>query len=151
KVALPEKTAFTAEFAGTQHLLEGIGLGYRLETQHDGEKLKGKAYFSRTDQDFDNPTSILNKGRGESGVKASYAINKTTRLLGKSIRREDTATRGTLQGGEFSLEKTFPENTQPRFGSRHAEESATPATASSVGVTPNSVNSLFSKFSLQIP
>ncbi|HZI55175.1 MAG TPA: hypothetical protein VFF39_00300, partial [Verrucomicrobiae bacterium] len=133
KVALPEKTAFIAEFAGTQHLLEGIGLGYRLETQHDGEKLKGKAYFSRTDQDFDNPTSILNKGRGESGVKASYAINKTTRLLGEFIRTEDVATTGTLQGGELSLEKTYPRNIQTRFGFRHAEESAVPASASSVG------------------
>jgi hypothetical protein len=151
KVALPEKTAFSAEFAGTQHLLEGIGLGYRLETQHDGEKLKGKAYFSRTDQDFDNPTSILNKGRGESGVKASYALNKTTRLLGEFIRTEDTATTGTLQGGELSLEKTYPGNIQTRFGFRHAEESAIPAVASSAGVTPNSVNSLISKFSLQLP
>ena len=151
KVGLAQKTAFIAEFAGTQHLLEGIGLGYRLETQHDGEKLKGKAYFSRTDQDFDNPTSILNKGRGESGVKASYAINKTTRLLGEFIRTEDTATTGTLQGGELSVEKTYPGNIQTRFGFRHAEESAVPASAGSVGITPNSVNSLISKFSLQIP
>jgi uncharacterized repeat protein (TIGR01451 family) len=159
KVALPEKTAFIAEFAGTQHLLEGIGLGYRLETEHDGEKLKGKAYFSRTDQDFDNPTSILNKGRGESGVKASYAINKTTRLLGEFVRTEDVATTGRLQGGELSLEKTYPGNIQTRFGFRHAEESgvpaivgsAVPAIPSGTGITPNSVNSLISKLSFQVP
>jgi uncharacterized repeat protein (TIGR01451 family) len=151
KVNLPQKTAFTAEFAGTQHLVEGTGLGYRLEMQHDSDKLKGRAYFSRTDQDFDNPTSILNKGRGESGVKASYSINRTTRLLGEFIRTEDTATAGTLQGGELSLEKTYPGNIQTRFGFRHAEASATPALATSVGVTPNSVNSVLGKFSLQIP
>jgi uncharacterized repeat protein (TIGR01451 family) len=151
KLKVQEKTSFTAEFAGTQHLVEGTGLGYRLEMQHDGDKLKGKAYFSRTDADFDNPTSIINKGRGESGVKASYALNGTTRLVGEFVRTEDVSTTGTLQGGELSLEKSYPGNIQTRFGFRHAEQSATPANADSVGVTPNSINSLISKLSVQVP
>src|SRR6202040_460913 len=103
---LPLKTALTAEFAGTQHDIEGTGLGYRVELQHDGDKLKGKAYFSRTDPEFNNPTSVINQGRGESGVKTSYALTGTTRLLGEFIRTEDVVNAGTRQGGELSLEKT---------------------------------------------
>jgi uncharacterized repeat protein (TIGR01451 family) len=161
---LPLKTAFTAEFAGTQHDIEGTGLGYRVELQHDGDKLKGKAYFSRTDPEFNNPTSVINQGRGESGVKTSYALTGSTRLLGEFIRTEDVLNAGTRQGGEFSLEKTFPGNIQTRFGYRHAEETAAPASASSVtpdiiapapstssAITPNSLNTLFSKLSLQMP
>jgi hypothetical protein len=151
RLALPNKTAFNAEFAGTDHVLEGIGLGYRFEMQHDGEKLKSKAYFSRTDQDFDNPTSIINKGRGESGIKASYAIGHGMRLLGEFIRTEDVTIGGVQQGGEIALEKSLPGNIQTRFGFRHAEETAIPASNASIGTTPNEINTLESKFSMPVP
>ena len=150
-IKLPSKTMFAAEFAGTQHELEGIGMGYRFEIQHDGEKLKGKAYFSRTDQDFDNPTSIINKGRGESGIKTSYALNKTVRLLGEFIRTVDVTSGGTRQGGEIALEKSFPGNILTRFGFRHAEEGSIPASLSSVGTTPNEVNTIETKLSMPVP
>jgi uncharacterized repeat protein (TIGR01451 family) len=163
---LPGKTSFIAEFAGTQHQglggsqpagtqpssqTFGTGFGYRLELQHDGNRLKGKAYFTRTDANFDNPTSIINKGRGESGVKASYAINGTTRLLGEFIRTQDVLNNGTQQGGTIGLEKSLPGNIQTIFGFRHAESSTNPANNSNIGTTPNSINTLMSKISMQIP
>lgn len=152
KMALPDKTAFTAELAGTDHqLTEGIGLGYRFEMQHDGDKLKGKAYFSRTDQDFDNPTSILNKGRGEDGVKASYAIGRGMRLLGEYIRTEDVTLGGVQQGGNIAVEKSLPGNIQTRFGFRHAESTSLPANPPDTGTTPNELNTLESKLSMTIP
>ena len=148
---LQKKTSFAAEFAGTQHQIQGTGFGYRFELQHEGDKLKGKAYFSRTDADFNNPTSIINQGRGESGVKASYAINGSTRLLGEFLRTEDVNNAGTRQGGEFALERTFPGNIQTLVGYRHAEETAAPASASTVGVTPTSQDTLISKVSMPFP
>ena len=151
KVNLQQKTSFAAEFAGTQHQIQGTGFGYRFELQHEGDRLKGKAYFSRTDAEFNNPTSIINQGRGESGVKASYAINGSTRLLGEFLRTEDVTNAGTRQGGEFAVERTFPGNIQTLVGYRHAEETAAPAGASTVGVTPSSQNTLISKVSMQIP
>lgn len=151
KLALPDKTAFSAELAGTEHELEGTGLGYRFEMQHDGDKLKGKAYFSRTDQNFDNPTSIINKGRGESGFKGSYVLGHGMRLLGELIRTEDAATGGVQQGGELALEKSLPGNIQTRFGFRHADETVTPASVASVGITPNAINTLETKLSMPIP
>src|SRR5205807_902048 len=86
-IKLPAKTSFIAEFAGTQHQgigsqlggvpgaqpglsNAGTGFGYRFELKHDGNRLKGRAFFTRTDANFDNPTSMTNKGRGESGFKA---------------------------------------------------------------------------------
>jgi len=150
-VKLPGKTMFGAEFAGTQHELEGIGTSYRFEVQHDGEKLKGKAYLSRTDQDFNNPTSIINKGRGESGIKTSYVLSKSMRLLGEFIRTEDVTTAGTRQAGEIAVEKSLPGNILARFGFRHAEETVAAASASTVGTTPNSVNTIESKISMPIP
>jgi len=150
-IKLQEKTGFTAEFAGTQHEATGTGMGYRFEFLHDGDKLKTKAYFTRTDAAFDNPTSIMNKGRGESGIKTSYAINKTTRLVGEFIRTEDVTNAGTQQGGQLVMEKSLPGNIQTSFGFRHAEETAAPANTGSVGVTPNSINTLVSKISFQVP
>src|SRR5215471_4867366 len=146
-----KQTTFAGELAGTDHLVQGLGFGYRFEVRQDGERLKGRAYFSRTDVDFNNPTSIINQGRGESGVKASYAFNKSTRLLGEYIRTEDVTNAGTREGGELGLERTFPGNIQTLVGFRHAQETATPASASTVGVTPNSLNTLISKISMQIP
>src|SRR5262249_10914599 len=101
--------------------------------------------------DFNNPTSIMNQGRGESGVKTSYTLNGTTRLLGEFIRTEDVLNAGTRQGGELSMEKSFPGNIQTRIGFRHAEETAAPASSSSVGTTPNSLNTMISKLSMQLP
>jgi hypothetical protein len=163
---LPGKTSFIAEFAGTQHQglggtqalgitpstqTFGTGFGYRFELQHDGDRLKGKAYFTRTDANFDNPTSMLNKGRGESGFKASYAFNGTTRLLSEFIRTQDVLNNGTQQGGTIGLEKSLPGNIQTIFGFRHAESSTNPANSFNIGATPNNINSLLSKISLPIP
>ncbi|HWX55764.1 MAG TPA: hypothetical protein VN176_14345 [Verrucomicrobiae bacterium] len=150
-IKLLEKTFFRAEFAGTQHDSEGTGMGYRFELQHDGDKLKTKAYFARTDVAFDNPTSIMNKGRGEAGVKANYALNSTLRLNGEFIRTEDALSGGTLQGGEVDLQKSLRGNIQTSFGFRHAEQGSTPANSSSIGITPNAINSVLTKFSMQIP
>jgi len=150
-IKLQEKTSFVAEFAGTQHESEGTGTGYRLELAHDGDKLKSKAYFTRTDANFDNPTSIMNKGRGESGVKASYVLNSTTRLVGEFIRTENLTIGGTQQGGELGLQKSLPGNVQMSFGFRHAQESAAPANTSDAGTTPNTINTLFSKISVPVP
>jgi uncharacterized repeat protein (TIGR01451 family) len=151
KLALPDKTTFRAELAGTEHELEGLGFGYRLEMQHDDDKLKGKAYFSRTDQDFNNPTSIINKGRGEDGVKASYAIGHGMRVLGEFIRTEDVTIGGVQEGGNIALEKSLPGNIQTQFGFRHAEASAIPVSTAASGTTPNSLNTLESKISMPIP
>lgn len=166
-IKLPGKTSFVAELAGTQHSAlggqaggiqgtpgisnAGTGFGYRFELQHDGARLKGKAFFTRTDTNFDNPTSITNKGRGEAGFKASYAFNGTTRLLGEFIRTQDVANNGVTQGGTIGLEKSLPGNIQTIFGFRHAESNSNPANAGNIGVTPNSINTLLSKISLQIP
>ena len=148
---LGEKTSFIAEFAGTEHASTGTGMGYRFELTHDGARLKAKTYFTRTDANFDNPTSIMNKGRGESGVKASYAINGTTRLRGEFIRTEDVNNGGTRQGGGIALKKSLPGNIQTSFGFRHVEEGTVPATSSSIGITPNNINTVLAKISFQVP
>jgi uncharacterized repeat protein (TIGR01451 family) len=150
-VKLQEKTAFIAEFAGTDHQTTGTGMGYRFELQHDGDRLKAKAYFIRTDATFDNPTSIMNKGRGESGVKASYILNPTMRLQGQFIRTEDVLSSGTLQGGEIDLQKSLPGNIQTSFGFRHAEQGSASANAISSGAAPGAINTVLTKFSMPIP
>ncbi len=150
-VKLQEKTAFIAELAGTEHQLTGTGMGYRFELQHDGARLKAKAYLIRTDANFDNPTSIMNKGRGESGVKASYILNPTMRLQGQFIRTEDVLSGGTLQGGEIDLQKSLPGNIQTSFGFRHAEQGSVPANSISSGAAPNTINTVLTRFSMPIP
>ena len=150
-IRLQSKTTLSAEYAGTEHEIQGIGMGYRFVVEHDGDKLKGKAYFSRTDQDFNNPTSILNEGRGESGVKGSYVLGKGTRLLAEFIRTEDVTSGGTQQGGELALEKSLPGNILTRFGFRHSDETLNPANTADAGITPNTVNSVETKLSMPIP
>src|SRR5262249_51182092 len=109
------------------------------------------SYFARTDANFDNPTSFLNKGRGEGGIRASYAFSPTTRLLGEFIRTEDINNGGTRQGGDIVLEKSLPRNTVTSFGFRHVEEGTAPASATSIGITPNTINTVISKISWQVP
>jgi uncharacterized repeat protein (TIGR01451 family) len=150
-VKLQEKSTLTAELAGTQHELLGTGLGYRLEMQHDGDRLKSKAYFARTEANFDNPTSIINKGRGESGVKSTLALNSTTRLQSEFIRTEDVTSGGKTQGSEIAVQKSFPGNIQTSIGFRHAESSALPAAPSAIGTTPNTINTVLDKFSMPVP
>jgi hypothetical protein len=150
-VKLPGKTSISGELAGTQHLATGTGMGYRVEVQTDGERMKGKAFMGRTDTNFDNPTSILNKGRGESGVKASLMLMQGLRLLGEFVRTEDLSTGGRRQGAELALQKSLAGNVQAVVGFRHSDESSTPASLSTAGAAPNTVNAAVARLSAQVP
>ncbi|HEY0564902.1 MAG TPA: hypothetical protein VGC88_04915, partial [Terriglobales bacterium] len=161
---LDPKTTFTAEIAGTNHDSEGTGLGYRVEMQHDGTRLKGRAYFGRTANNFDNQTSILNKGRGEGGVKGSYQLTDKTRVVGEFIRSEDLLNNNTRDGGELGLEHKFGP-VQATVGFRHAEETssalaastvtdtttATDATIPTSATATNSLNTVLAKAVVQVP
>jgi hypothetical protein len=58
---------------------------------------------------------------------------------------------GTQQGGQIALEKSLPNNVQMSFGFRHAQSSTAPANTSDIGVTPNTIDTLFTKISVQVP
>jgi len=150
-VKLPGKTTISGELAGTEHLATGTGLGYRVEVQTDAERLKGKAFMGRTETNFDNPSSILNKGRGETGVKASLSVIQGLRLLGEFVRTEDLSTGGRRTGGELAVQKSFTGNIQAVVGFRHSDETSMPASSSTLGVTPNTVNAVVARLSAQVP
>src|SRR5258708_22278080 len=139
-VKLPGKTSFRGEFAGTDHLLEGLGLGYRFELQTDGDRLKAKAYFGRTETNFDNPTSVLNKGRGESGIKSSLQLAPGLRLLAEVVRTEDISTASRHQGAALAFQNRLPENGPADRRVGQSDETSTPASQSKNVAAPSTGN-----------
>jgi large repetitive protein len=150
-VKLAEKTTLNAEVAQTSNVISGTGKGARVELKHEGEQLQVQAFTGKTTAGFDNPSALLSKGRAESGAKARLKIDDLTNLKVEAIRSEDGLTKGARDGALALVERNLGDNVNGAVGLRYFKESAVPADATTLGVTPTQGTAAHFRLSGQVP
>ena len=148
---LGERTYLSGEVAQAEGFNGQKGTGKRVELKHEGEKLEARAYWGKTDADFDNPNSTLNQGRAEAGAKAVYRLTNNTRILGEAIHTEDVHNNGKRDGQLVSIEHSFGNNIRIEGGMRHSKETLAPAQQSTTGLTPSEFTTLRGRLTAQVP
>jgi uncharacterized repeat protein (TIGR01451 family) len=142
---LAEKTIMVGELAHSNTLL-GVGNAQRLELREEHKDFQGRIYSGRSDPTFDNPSSMLNKGRVEAGAKATYRVNPSTSLTGEVVSTGDQLTGAKRDGVLVKVEKTLNDIMRLEVGMRDTTDS--PNTA---GVAPTQVTSARVKLISQVP
>ena len=132
-VKLGEKTLLTAEVAQTDSVTSGKGNGARVELKHESKDWLASAFVGKTDARFDNPNALLNKGRGEAGLKAAYRLNDKTRLKAEAIRSEDVVSNGHRDGALLTVEHNFTSTLIGEAGLRYSKETTASADNSTLG------------------
>lgn len=150
-VKLAEKTTVSAEVAQTRNVISGSGKGARVELKHEGEQLQAQAFAGKTTTGFDNPSALLSKGRAESGARAKLKIDDVTNLKVEAIRSVDGLTSGARDGALVIVERSLGDNLNGEVGVRYFKETAAPADATTVGVTPNEATAAHFRLSGQVP
>ena len=150
-VKITGQTTLSAEIAQTKNVASGSGAGARVELKHEGEQLQAQVYMGKTSIGFDNPNALLSKGRAESGAKIKLKIDSLTNLKAEAIRSEDAVTHGARDGALVVVERNLGDNLIGEIGLRYFKETALPADATTVGVTPNEGLAARFRLSGQIP
>ena len=89
----PSTTIITTPAVNTGAILpQTTGRAGRVELQHQGETLQGKAYINRTEANFANASGGAQAGTQQAGVQARVAINKAIGVNGELQRTQDMAT-----------------------------------------------------------
>lgn len=116
-------TTLVAEGARTESLLSDGDIGARVELRHEGSKLTLRAFGSRTDENFDNPSAGFTKNREEAGAKAAVTLSERTRLVGELLSSADNASDARREGGMVGVERSFAGNWKGELGVRHVRAS----------------------------
>ena len=132
-VKLGEKTLLTAEVAQSDTVTSGKGNGARIELKHESADWQASAFVGKTDEKFDNPNALLNKGRGEAGAKATYKLNEKTRLKAEAIRSEDAVSNAHRDGALLTVEHNFTSTLIGEAGMRYNKETSVAADNSTLG------------------
>ena len=127
---LADKTFLVAEIAETRReqfaaaLSQGEkqGRAERVELRHADGALDANFYAGRTDENFDNPSSSLSKGRIELGGKLTYRLDDKTRIRGEVLRTEELLSKSRRDGLLIAAERTLENGLRVEFGIRHAKE-----------------------------
>ena len=159
-----EKTVLVAEAARTNRrapaltagaatgAVVGAGNAGRIELRHADGNLDARVFAGRSETTFDNPSSTLNRGRTESGARATYKLTTSTNLSTEYLRTGDVATAAHRTGVQLRVDHGFSNGIRVEAGVRHSTEKA-PATADglSAGTTPNEFTSVLTKVTAPVP
>ena len=148
---LNQETKVIAEVARINKDSTGAGNGKRIELKHESKNLQANVFVGKTDVGFDNPASILNKGRSEAGAKIAYKLTDKDTIKGEYLRSEDVTTSGNRQGVQVAAEHQFDNNMRLELGVRSVDETTTAADASTAGLTPLQTTSGRIKLSGPVP
>lgn len=74
-------------FAGKSGELSGGAA--RLELRHSDEKLRGRVYVAKADEDFNNPAAGITGGRTELGVSGAYKVSPRLSVNGEYLQSQD--------------------------------------------------------------
>ncbi|MBB5609191.1 MULTISPECIES: Ig-like domain-containing protein [unclassified Janthinobacterium] len=111
------------------------GNAARVELQHKDDKLEARAYWSRSDTDFNNTAAGITGGRGETGLKAGYKINPAVTVYGEAIRSDERSTEAHRDAARLGVAWNASERWLLDVSLQHIKESGgLPSTA---GIAPN--------------
>ena len=127
-VQITPNTVLVGEYARTKSTA-GTGLGYtfsntpsvsgldqvtgdawRAELRHQDEKLGLRAYYGKSDADFNNPSSSLSRGREEFGLKSTAKLTDRWTAYANGIHSKDTVTDAVRNMGEAGAEYKVTDN-----------------------------------------
>ena len=146
-----ERTFLFGELAHTEKELVGAGNAGRVEMRHDDERIAARAFYAKSDNQFDNPSAALGKGRTEAAASVAVKVAPNTVLAAEALLSEDEATGGERRGVLAKVEQTFGNGVKAELGVRHSTETAQPAQANTVGATPIELTSVRAKVTAPVP
>ena len=114
---------------------EVSGNAARVELQHNDDKLEAKAFWNRSDRDFNNTAAGITGGRGEAGVKAGYKLSPAVTVYGEAIRSDERSTDARRDAQRLGVAWNASERWLLDVSIQHVKESGgMPSTA---GIAPN--------------
>lgn len=150
-VRLAEKTFVVGELAGTAKRGVPGGNARRVELRHDDGKLQVRAHAGKAEAGFDNPSSLLSKGREEAGARASYRLSAETTLGAEALATGDTVAGTRRHGILLKMEQKLSEHLTGEFGLRRSTESATTPGLAAAGTAPLDTTSGRAKLTARLP
>jgi uncharacterized repeat protein (TIGR01451 family) len=150
-VKLAEKTFLIGEWAQIRKESTGSGDGARVELRHTSDDFEAIVQASRTDPEFDNPSSGIGKGRFDSNIKFGYRVTPKAIVRLEGIRSEDLTTDAKREGVMLNLEYSVSPTVRAEVGMRYSRENPVPADGTTVGVDPYDFTSLRMKLASQVP
>ena len=124
------------------------GNGSRLELIHNDDKLQARVFMGQTSRNFDNPESVLNRGRSEISARATMKLNSSTRVAAEAIRTTDRENNQTLSGAQVSVEKAVSATLRGQFGIRYSSGDTGAGSGTQRG--RDSFTSLFARATKQV-
>lgn len=144
-VKLGEKASLVAEFAqsdsknyqanGTNYAIpsgqsgemssNNKGSAQRIEFNYAGNDLQGKAYYIRTDPEFQNDSASMNQGRGEAGLKGNFKISDKTTVFGEAIRSEDRTAQTSRYAGQIGVAHQYNDRLNVQASVSYIKEDST--------------------------
>jgi uncharacterized repeat protein (TIGR01451 family) len=155
-VRLGEKTYVSAELARNSKESIGTGNAARIALRHDGVDLQVQAQAGRADTTFDNPGSVLARGRAEDSLKLTYRLDPITLVKMEALRTEDLVNNERRDGAYASVLRSIGDVVKIEAGVRHASASvqtlasATP-TERVPAMAPTPYTSVRARVSGQLP
>ena len=146
-----ERTFLFGEWAHTEKELTGAGNAGRVEFRHDDERIAARAFYAKSDNQFDNPSAALGKGRTEAAATVAVKVAPGTVLAAEALLSEDETIGGERKGVLAKVERTFDNGIKAELGVRHSTETTQPAQANTVGATPIELTSARAKLTAPVP
>lgn len=125
-VQLAANTYLIAEGARSDSYMQGIGYAGRLDLRHQSQDTQARIFYGATEKAFDNPSSTLNAGRIEGGMKVTHNLSDTTQVIGEGVYTEDTSSTGNMKGVRLDVAHTLENQLKITVGGRVSEETAAP-------------------------
>lgn len=107
------------------------GNAARVELRHAGESSRGRAFWSRSDNGFINPSSGFTAGRTDVGIQGAARLSETVNTQGELQKTEDRLNNIDRTTGSVSADLRLSPQLTIGGGVRYANQNTTPA----VGVT----------------
>jgi uncharacterized repeat protein (TIGR01451 family) len=133
---LGENTVALAELAQTRTAGGIVGEAGRAEVRHAGKNVEWRLFAVRTGAAFLNRSAALGIGRQEFGGRMSTSLGLGTRLVAEALQTEDLLTGGRRRGASVGLERRLTGWMRVEGGMRFADETAVPASPTSIGLVP---------------
>ncbi len=127
------------------------GQAWRGELSLDRPNAGARLWASRADLRFDNASSGTPAGREELGAQMRLAAGAKSSLFATALRSEDLLTHGRRDGAELGVSRQLGSVFGAEAAWRWAEETSAPASATTLGASPNQTSSVRGRLTAQLP